>query len=126
MGQQQLLLIVLGVIVVGIAVLISIYVFKASAVDAKRNNVLNECINLAGMAQQYYLRPVSMGGGGRSFVGWRVPRTLVVTANGHFTASVFSDRAEIIGTGNEVVTGTDSVKVQTNVFADSIKTIILQ
>jgi hypothetical protein len=126
MGQQQLLLIVLGVIIVGIAVLISIYVFKVNAIDAKRNNVLNECVNLAGMAQQYYLRPASMGGGGRSFIGWKVPGTLIITANGHFSTSVFSDHAEIIGTGNEVVTGTDSVKVQTNVFADSISTIILK
>jgi hypothetical protein len=126
MGQQQLLLIVLGVIVVGIAVIIAIYIFQANAVEAKRNNVLNECMNLAGMAQQYYLRPKSMGGGGNSFIGWRVPHTLVVTANGNFIADVFNDHAEIIGTGNEVVTGTDSVKVQTNVFADSVYTIILR
>lgn len=126
MGQQQLLLIVLGVIVVGIAVLVAILIFQANAVDAKRNNVLNECITLAGMAKQYYLRPKMLGGGGNSFVGWKVPPSLQVTANGSFTASVFSDRAEIIGTGNEVVTANDSVKVQTNVYPDSIRTIVLQ
>jgi hypothetical protein len=78
------------------------------------------------MAQQYYLKPISMGGGGKSFSGWRVPHPLINTANGRFEANVFSDRVEIIGTGNEVVTGVDSVKVQTNVYADSISSIILK
>ena len=88
--------------------------------------MLNECFNLASLAQQYYLKPSSMGGGGKSFEGWRVPPSLSITANGHYEANITSDHVEIIGTGNEVVTGTDSVKVQTNVFADSIGTIILQ
>jgi hypothetical protein len=126
MGQQQLLLIILGVIVVGIAVLIAIFIFQANAVEAKRNNVLNECMNLAGMAQQYFFRPKSMGGGGNSFENWKVPQSLKVTANGHFDATTFQDHAEIVGTGNEVVTGVDSVKVQTNVFSDRIVTIILK
>jgi hypothetical protein len=126
MGQQQLLLIVLGIIIVGVAVFVGISIFRANAIESKRNNVLNECINLAGMAQQYYLKPTSMGGGGKSFTGWSVPLSLTTTANGRFEANVFSDHAEIIGTGNEVVTGVDSVKVQTNVYADSISTIILQ
>jgi hypothetical protein len=126
MGQQQLLLIVLGVIVVGIAVVIGTYVFRTNAVETKRNNVLNECITLAGMAQQYYMRPRSMGGGGKTFLGWKVPSMLTTTANGNFSADIFTDHIEIIGTGNEVVTGSDSVKVQTNVYADSIYTIILK
>jgi hypothetical protein len=126
MGQQQLLLIVLGVIVVGIAVLVAIFVFQANAVDAKRNNVLNECMTLASMAQQYYMRPKSMLGGGKSFEGWLIPNSLKVTANGHFDANVFTDHVEIIGTGNEVVTGSDSVKVQTDVFFDHINTTVLK
>ena len=126
MGQQQLLLIVLGVIVVGIAVLVAIFIFQANAIDAKRNNVLNETMTLASMAQQYYIRPKILGGGGTSFEGWKIPTSLTVTANGHFTADVFSDHVEIIGTGNEVVTGIDSVKVQTNVYSNNINTIILK
>ncbi|MCX6150388.1 MAG: hypothetical protein NTX22_07710 [Ignavibacteriales bacterium] len=126
MGQQQLLLIVLGILIVGIAIFVGIYIFRANAIESKRNNVLNECINLAGMAQQHYLKPITMGGGGKTFSGWIVPRPLALTANGRFEANVFPDHVEIIGTGNEVVTGTDSVKVQTNVFADSISTTILR
>ena len=56
MGQQQLLLIVLGVIVVGVAVIIGINLFRANAIEQKRDNVMMECITLATQAQQHYLK----------------------------------------------------------------------
>lgn len=125
MGQQQLLLIILGVIIVGVAIFVGVNYFQSHAVEAKRNNVINELVNLAAMAQQHYLRPQSLGGGSRSFTGWRIPPELVVTANGHYTAQVFSDSVVINGVGNEVVTGSDSVKVKISVGASSYNTTII-
>ena len=69
MGQQQLLLIILGVIVVGIAVAVGITMFTDNAVNANRDAVTNDLVNLAARAQQYYRRPTALGGGGNSFVG---------------------------------------------------------
>lgn len=113
MGQQQLLLIVLGVIIVGIAIVMGITLFQASAAEAKRNNVINELVNLAAMAQQHYQKPTSLGGGNRTFDGWEIPPSLKTTANGSFKIeSIDEQEITLIGTGNEVVTGTDSVKVQ--------------
>ena len=66
MGQQQLLLIVLGVIVVGIAVVVGINLFNASSVEANRDGVVSDLNNLGAMAIQFYKKPVSMGGGGRA------------------------------------------------------------
>ncbi|MBI2417017.1 MAG: hypothetical protein HYV28_03805, partial [Ignavibacteriales bacterium] len=59
MGQQQLLLIVLGVIIVGIAIVVGINLFRASAIDANRNGVISDLNNLAAMAQQYYKKPTT-------------------------------------------------------------------
>ncbi|MFZ1292464.1 MAG: hypothetical protein WAR79_20405 [Melioribacteraceae bacterium] len=81
MGQQQLLLIVLGVIIVGIAVVVGINVFTASSKNANRDAVIADLTTLAAMAQQYYRKPTAMGGGGNSFVNWDVPSSLVRTAN---------------------------------------------
>ena len=67
MGQQQLLLIILGVIVVGIAVAVGITMFNDSAVSANRDAVTNDLMNFASRAQQYYRRPTALGGGGGSF-----------------------------------------------------------
>lgn len=125
MGQQQLLLIVLGIIIVGIAIFVGINLFRANAVEAKRNNVTNELVNLASLAQQYYMRPSSLGGGSRSFVGWSIPTELVTTANGHYVAEVSSDSVIINGTGNEVVTSNDSVKVKITVQATTFRTRII-
>ena len=116
MGQQQLLFIVLGVIMVGIAVVMGMSLFRAQSIEAKRNNVLHDCISLAALAQQYYLKPTQYGGGGRSFTGWTIPTNLDSTANGFFQAVVSSGDVVLTGTGNEVVTANDSVKVQVTVY----------
>ena len=126
MGQQQLLLILLGIVVVGIAIIVGINLFRANAIETKRNNVTNELVNLAAMAQQHYMRPNSMGGGSRTFLGWNIPSELSVTANGHFTAVVSQDDVVITGVGNEVVTGNDSVTVRINVTATSFTATIIK
>jgi len=69
MGQQQLLLIILGVIIVGIAVAVGITMFQDNAVDQNRSAVIADLTTLAAKAQQYYAKPTTLGGGGNSFVG---------------------------------------------------------
>jgi hypothetical protein len=70
MGQQQLLLIVLGVIIVGIAVVVGINLFNANAEESAKDTVVSEATNLGAMAQQYFKKPVALGGGGNTFVGF--------------------------------------------------------
>jgi hypothetical protein len=67
MGQQQLLLIVLGVIIVGIAIVVGINLFNANAEESAKDTLVSEGINLGALAQQYYKKPVALGGGGNSF-----------------------------------------------------------
>ena len=116
MGQQQLLLIVLGIIIVGIAIVVGINLFTANAIDAKRNNVTNDLIHLASEAQKYYKTPSSMGGGSNKFTGWYIPNGLRTNADGHFTETVSQDNVVIIGIGNEVVQDNDSVEVKITVL----------
>ena len=125
MGQQQLLLVILGLIIVGLAIFVGINLFTAQSIEAKRNNVINDCMNLASDAQRYYRRPIALGGGGREFTGWRVPDQLVSTANGTYTAVVNSDNIVLTGVGNEVVTGSDSIEVQMTVYAETMVTEII-
>lgn len=125
MGQQQLLLIILGVIIVGLALYMGINLFRANAIEGKRAIVTNELVNLAAMAQQYYLRPSALGGGNRRFTGWTIPVELVNTAAGHYTVTVSQDSAVIIGVGNEVVTNNDSLRVRISVSSNTYKTTII-
>lgn len=123
MSQQQLLLILLGILIVGVAVFVGINLFKANAVESKRAIITNELVNLAAMAQNYYLKPTELGGGQRKFTGWSIAPELQVTAAGHYVAQVFDDSVVIIAIGNEVVTGNDSLKVKITVTPTSYKTV---
>lgn len=125
MGQQQLLLIVLGVIIIGVAIIVGVNYFTASAADTKRNLLIGECANLAALAQQYYLRPAALGGGSRKFTGWTIPPTLVSTSNGSFTSTVFADSVVLVATGNEITTGSDSIKVKMSVYPSSYSASVI-
>jgi len=50
MGQQQLLLIILGVIIVGIAVAVGITMFQDNAVDQNRSAVIADLTTLSAKA----------------------------------------------------------------------------
>ncbi len=69
MGQQQLLLVILVTIIVGIATVVAINVFGTSAESANRDAVRQDVLTIAAAAQGWYIKPDMMGGGGNSFAG---------------------------------------------------------
>ncbi|MCX6150387.1 MAG: hypothetical protein NTX22_07705 [Ignavibacteriales bacterium] len=126
MGQQQLLLIVLGVIIVGIAVVVGINIFTASSSNANRDAVVSDLTNLASMAQQYYRKPLAMGGGGNSFVGFtagKIPNSLKSNPNGTYSISTAGTATSIAftGTGKEKgFDGSGAISVVMVVAPDSV------
>ena len=133
MGQQQLLLIILGVIVVGIAVAVGITLFKDNAVSANRDAVTNDLVNLAARAEQYFRRPTALGGGQGSFAGLTADvsglkrltsMTNGTNANGTYTIVTAGNATTVVLQGLGVETGNDGsspVKVVMNVWSDSAK-----
>ncbi len=123
MGQQQLLLIVLGVIIVGIAVVVGINVFTASSLQANNSAVISDLTTIGSMAQQYYRKPTAMGGGGNSFAGWEIPKSLEKTANmgAKTTAVVTATKVTLTGHGTEKNDAGATLKVVYEVWADSMK-----
>jgi len=90
MGQQQLLLIVLGTIIVGVAVVVGINMFTTGAVNAERDALLQDVNNIASSASAYWRKPAALGGGARSFVGTTDVTTFGAdssNANGSFAMS---------------------------------------
>ena len=102
MGQQQLLLIVLGVIIVGIAVVVGINLFTANSQQANRDNIIADLIAAGSMAHQYYRKPVALGGGGNTFTGWTMPvqfsPTVVMSAP--VTVTVAAQSITFVAVGN--------------------------
>ncbi len=102
MGSQQLLLIVLGIVLVGLALVIGLEYFEAQAVQSNRDEVILELNNLAGMAQSYYKKENSLGGGGGTFVGFDIPSELKSTASGTYSLiNTTSTRTLMEGVGVE-------------------------
>ncbi|MCH7772548.1 MAG: hypothetical protein IIA49_16280 [Bacteroidetes bacterium] len=122
MGQQQLLLIVLGVIVVGIAVVVGINLFNANAEEANKDGIVSDATNLGAMAQQYYKKPNSMGGGGNTFTNWSIPTGLDSTANGTYSPAVTA--TQVVITGTPFPSTSYAWTVQTTVTGSSINTVI--
>jgi hypothetical protein len=85
MGQQQLLLIILGVIIVGIAIAVGLSLFSAQSVQANKDAITNDLNNLAANAYQYRIRPSSMGGGNNSYTGYTIPSKLQTNENASYT-----------------------------------------
>jgi hypothetical protein len=70
MGTQQILLIVLSVIIVGVAVAVGITMFATQATNSNRQALVGELQNLGAAAMQYYKTPAGQGGGGAGTPGF--------------------------------------------------------
>lgn len=64
MGTQQILLIVLSVIIVGVAVAVGITMFSTQASNSNRQALVGELQHFGAAAMQYYKTPAPQGGGG--------------------------------------------------------------
>ncbi len=63
MGQQQLLLLVLGIVIVGLAVVVGIQAFGENQKKANADAVVNDAVRIASDAQAWKLKPSAFGGG---------------------------------------------------------------
>ena len=107
MGQQQLLLIILGVIIVGIAIAVGITMFSSSSIQSNKDGIINDLNNLAANAYQYRIRPTTMGGGGGSYTAYVIPTKLQTNSNGNYTTtSVAAASITLKGTSSQNATNT--------------------
>ena len=88
MGQQQLMLIIVGVIIVGIAIAVGIAMFSGTSVSSNKDAIINDLLNLGQYAYRYRLRPEPLGGGGRFYTGFTIPGKLSSNENALYTSVV--------------------------------------
>jgi hypothetical protein len=113
MGQQQLLLLVLGVVLVAVAIVGGLYIFEE---NLKKNNaemLVSEAINIATSAQSWKIRPSTFGGqtgtarnNPMDFSGFTLRAISLeepyMTINGTFTASADTRGLIIEGFNDEL------------------------
>jgi hypothetical protein len=76
MGTQQLLLVILGIIMVGIAIAVGIAMFSPTLAEGNKDAIVNDLMNISQYAYRYKLTPVPFGGGGRAYTGFIIPEKL--------------------------------------------------
>lgn len=122
MGSQQQLLIIVGVLMVGLSIAIGSTMFADSSAASNRDAIANDLAAHASRAQAFQKRPKCIGGGGGSFVGFRISTGSVTNANGGYAVSNSAPSSITIqGIGKEI--GYDQerpVKVAMTITADSI------
>jgi len=130
MGTQQILLIVLSVIIVGIAVAVGITMFNTQAQNANRQALVADANNFASQMIAYYKTPTSHGGGGRAFEAsmdtlevWLGFTSGGVYSNDNGTYTLTRTNAstiQIVGTGTEKGNdGTNNTKITATLDATS-------
>jgi len=87
MGQQQLLLIILGVIIVGIAIAVGLSLFSAQSIQSNKDAIINDLNNIAAQAYQFRIRPASMAGGNGAYTGFAIPSKMASNANATYTCT---------------------------------------
>ncbi len=81
MGQQQLLLLVLGIVIVGLAVVAGINAFQENQLKSNKDALVNEAVRIATDIQAWKLKPAAFGGGGGSFDGFNWAKISVSDEN---------------------------------------------
>ena len=121
MGTQQLLLIVLGVILVGIAIAVgTVPIFERAMMQSNKDAVTQDCLKLAAGAQGYFRRPRLYAGGDNSFTNIGIANAGMAddgNGNGHNANGTYTvdgsngTTCVIVGASNEDPSSTVTVVV---------------
>ncbi len=87
MGQQQLLLVILVTIIVGIATVVAINTFGSAADSANIDAVRQDIATFAASAQGFFMKPEMLGGGGGDWEGITF-NTVAFPADGVFNSGL--------------------------------------
>jgi hypothetical protein len=121
MGQSQLLIILLGVFLIGVAIYFGISAFSSNSSETARSALINDLGSFASAARAYYVRASTQGGGGKSFAGMTVGRFLPAGENEngrYFVESAGNQECVLIGVGRVVGDHGDSIRVRCRVSVD--------
>ena len=109
MGQQQLLLLVLGAVIAGAAIVFGINQFHNNGVHSHQSELIAHINVYVGEALAYRSKPKMLGGGGGSYIGFNPGGTdykissntqgcvkVELESANFFVESYFNDRLKII------------------------------
>ena len=121
MGQQQLLLLVLGIVIVGLAVVVGIQAFGENQKKSNADALVNDVVRIASDAQAWNLKPAAFGGGAGAFTGLSFEQLGYVSdASGVYQNLNGEFQLSGIAAGTVTITGCDEQTTFDNLIVASI------
>ncbi|MDI6766487.1 MAG: hypothetical protein QME52_06665 [Bacteroidota bacterium] len=103
MGQQQLILIIIGVLIVTIAIAVSIGLFSAHHAEANKDNITGSLGTIAADAYQYKIRPRILGGGRPSYEEYKIPTKFKKDDNGDYDLEKEATENQVVIKGSSSI-----------------------
>ncbi len=129
MGQQQLLLLVLGIVIVGLAVVVGIQAFDDSAAQAEADALTMDAMQIATAAKAWKGKPAAFGGGADETDWSNFSHSVISLSATHTTPNTNASgcTSDVTTPANLVITcvGATKTAVTTMVFnTDALSTVI--
>ena len=112
MGQQQLILLVLGIVIVGLGVVVGLQAFDENQRRTSVDALTQDVVRIAGDAQAWRLKPRTFGGGGGAFtgvsfadLGYAETSDTYTTITGTYTMAVDGSDLIVVGVNDGHGTG---------------------
>jgi hypothetical protein len=116
MGQQQLLMVVLSMVLIGVAIVVGATMMQVNAMENMRAVLIHDLLTYAGKARGYYWRPPYLGGAGRDFNVVAGMNLFFTAGNANENGRYYIESAEkdemVMGGVGALVIGGDSVRVR--------------
>ena len=113
MGQQQLILVLLAIMVIGVAIAAGLGLFTSNQTEQNKMAIINDLNNIRSMAYKFRIRPTTMAGGAGSYEGFVLPTRYTSNENATYSLTVTADEVTVVATSyikpeNTVSVGIDS------------------
>jgi hypothetical protein len=112
MGQQQLILLVLGIVIVGLGIVVGLNAFDENQRRTSVDALTQDIVRIAGDAQAWRMKPDVYGGGGGAFdgvsfagLGYADTGGTYTNTTGAFTMDVDGSDLTIVGVNGGLGTG---------------------
>jgi hypothetical protein len=131
MGQQQLLLLVLGAVIVGIAIVVGINMFGQGAIKAQEDAIKGDLLTMGSRIEEFWRKPIALGGAGKNLqlltsfpqIGYNYDEDGTQVTAGPYTNS---NGQYTVGTATAAAASITAVPVLVTEATDGTKTYVAQ
>ena len=85
MGNQQILLVIVGVIIVALSIAVGLSLFDAQSIASNRDAMITDLQHISLMAYEYRLTIRTLGGGQGDYTTFTIPSNLTSSDNGTYS-----------------------------------------